>query len=414
MRTLYVSALAASLGLSACGGGGGGSPIAVAPEPPSSSDRPRIEQTRSVLPSAARVYDYLYIHGSGEPFAGFDGTYQVPPGLRRFASPPTVRLRAGMSDRESANAYYAVALVNRALPYSHHLQIGADFPNDYPRESGTYFRAAPSGELFIEFTEGLQNLDGAPGFANSDGTARSRTAAQVGLNSEEFRGRPDWQAVSVLVHELLHTLGLDAHVPGDTYPDSNMFDAWFRLDGSLPAIDAAALQVLYTRLEAFTPPEDLSPALLGSWEDESMDIGGRIGPVTFGVRHANDIDMPFTAGREPTTTLADNSRLQGTATWTGALAGYTASQVTVAGAAGISVNLDTRNGRADFTGLENEDGSMWGDGDLGYTIPVGGNYLRSTGGDAGTVNGQFYGANHEGVGGSVERSDLTAAFGATR
>ncbi|MYD99280.1 MAG: transferrin-binding protein-like solute binding protein [Gammaproteobacteria bacterium] len=416
MRTLLIGAIITALTcLSACGGGGGGgSPTTIAPEP--STDPARIAQTRSDLPSAARIYDYLYIHGSGAPYEGFDGTYQGLPGLRRFASPPTVRLRAGMSDRETASAHYAVALINRALPYDLHLRIGPAFPDDYPQRSGTYFRDAPTGELFIEFTEGLRNTDGAPGFAYSDvgTTTPIPTSAQVGLNSEGFRRRPDHQAVSVLVHELLHTLGLGAHVPGDTYPDSNMFDAWFRLDGALPAIDAAALQVLYTRLGAYTPREDLSPAMLGAWEDESMDIGGSIGPVTFGVRHANDVDMPFTAGREPATALADNRALTGTVTWNGKLAGYTASQATVAGDAAISVSLDTMNGRADFSELETGDGSAWGDGDLGYTITVGGNYFRSTGGDAGTVNGQFYGSSHQGAGGSVERADLTAAFGAVR
>ena len=37
-----------------------------------------------------------------------------------------------------------------------------------------------------------------------------------------------------------------------------------------------------------------------------------------------------------------------------------------------------------------------------------------TGGDAGAVNGRFYGRSHEGVAGTLERSDLTAAFGASR
>ena len=80
--------------------------------------------------------------------------------------------------------------------------------------------------------------------------------------------------------------------------------------------------------------------------------------------------------------------------------------------------------RADFTELQSwaagtapgtlGTGSQWSTGSLGYTITVGGNYLRSTGGDDGTVNGQFYGVDHEGVAGSLERDDLTAAFGATR
>ena len=63
------------------------------------------------------------------------------------------------------------------------------------------------------------------------------------------------------------------------------------------------------------------------------------------------------------------------------------------GDAEISVRLATMDGRADFTALEHEDGSTREDGDRGHTVAGGANYLRSTGGDAGTVNGQFYGAN---------------------
>ena len=136
--------------------------------------------------------------------------------------------------------------------------------------------------------------------------------------------------------------------------------------------------------------------------------------VSFGVRHANDVAMPWTTGTEPDRALADNTRLQGAATWNGDLIGWTPALAGVQGDAAISVRPATMDGRADFSALEHEDGSTWGDGDLGCTITVGANYLRSTGGDDGTVNGQFYGANHEGVGGSVERADLTGAFGAVR
>ena len=417
MKTFLIAAVA--LTLAGCGGGGGGSTPPVGPR---SNDLVRIEQTRSDLPTAARVHDYLSIHGSGEPFEGFDGTYTVPSGLRRFAAPPIVRLRAGMSDRETANAHYAVALINRVLPYDQHLRIGPDFSNDYPREPGTYFRAAPAGELFIEFTEGLRNFDGAPAFANPDGTAQSRTAAQVGLNAEEFRSRPDHQAVSVLVHELLHTLGLEAHVPGNTFPDSNMYNAWFRLDGSLPAIDASALQVLYLRLGAFTSPEDLSPTMLGAWEDESTDFTGALGPVTFGVRHGNDVSVPFSAGPEPSTRLVE-SRLSGMVTWRGQLLGFTPDLRTVVGDAAVGVDLGTMQGTAKFTKLKSfpvlaapipQGGTVWGDGTLDYEIRVGGNYLYSTGRDDGVVSGSFYGDNHGHVGGTVERLDLTAAFGGAR
>ena len=57
---------------------------------------------------------------------------------------------------------------------------------------------------------------------------------------------------------------------------------------------------------------------------------------------------------------------------------------------------------------------MWGDGDLGYTIAVNGNTFVQTGGDTGTVTGAFLGRAHEGMGGVLERNDLSAGFGGKR
>ena len=180
------------------------------------------------------------------------------------------------------------------------------------------------------------------------------------------------------------------------------------------AADAAGILALYMCLGTDAEPEHLSITSLGAWEGETTDPTRSLSQVSFGARHANGITVPWTTGVEPAQALADNSRLQGTATWNGDLIGFTPTLDGAQGDAEISVNLGTMNGRADFAGLENEDGSTWGDRNLGYAITVGANYLRSTGGDTGTVNGQFYGPNHEGVGGPVERVDLTAAFGARR
>ena len=56
----------------------------------------------------------------------------------------------------------------------------------------------------------------------------------------------------------------------------------------------------------------------------------------------------------------------------------------------------------------------WGDGDLAYDVLVSGNGFVATGGDEGEVNGQFYGDQHQLMGGILERTDLTAAFGGER
>ena len=102
------------------------------------------------------------------------------------------------------------------------------------------------------------------------------------------------------------------------------------------------------------------------------------------------------------------------ATWTGALLGFSRRQP-VAGDARIGVNLGTMAGRADFTSLEYHGlGTVWGDGDLAYSIAVDGNTFRETGGDDGRLTGIFTGATHEGAAGTLERPDLTAAFGASR
>ncbi len=55
---------------------------------------------------------------------------------------------------------------------------------------------------------------------------------------------------------------------------------------------------------------------------------------------------------------------------------------------------------------------MWGDGDLSCRLDIHGNRFRDGPGsaDGGHLTGAFAGLNHEGVTGTLERSELTAAF----
>ena len=62
-------------------------------------------------------------------------------------------------------------------------------------------------------------------------------------------------------------------------------------------------------------------------------------------------------------------------------------------------------------------GVPWGwrpSGDLRYSIVVNGHTFKQTGGDDGILTGAFFGESHEGMGGVLEREDLTAAFGGKR
>ncbi len=282
MKTIHATlAVVAGLILSACGGGGGGTD----PKTPSESQGPVTPDSVAVSfrmgsegEAAVRVVDYLRVHASGGPWvAGPDYEFSHSPGLVRFASPPVVRIADTSTGLDRAHILYAVALINRALPFEQHLVIGPDGPESMYR-AGDWQRGlpgVPDGNLFVKFTD-LALQGSAPDSAalshnhiisqydaqQMRDEKKGIRAAAVEMHREAFRSRPSHQIISVLVHEILHGLGLHGHVPCGSYSDSNMCNAWFRLDGAIPAIDAAALQALYTRLGEATEPEELSTASL--------------------------------------------------------------------------------------------------------------------------------------------------------
>ena len=257
------------------------------------------------------------------------------------------------------------------------------------------------------------------------------TASHVQISKRSdnpYDGISDRQATILIAHELLHALGLYGdHVSG-VYTGtilrgtSGDYSSWAwgeRQPMSLlwPA-DRETLRALYGELAGGEGVTDLGP-----WSDTSLHIHGNTGHVGFGVALRNGYAEPWAYGYLPQTDLAYNRELGGSALWQGTLLGFS-EQAPVAGDAAISVGLATLTGRAAFTGLETwaanaapgeaGTGTQWGDGDLAYLIAVTGNTFHETGGDAGRLTGIFTGAAHEGAAGTLERSDLTAAFGASR
>ncbi len=427
--------------LMACGGGGGGGGGgSFRPPDPGPVDPLPFSPTLTTRtgPSAADVTDYLYTHASGGPWrSGPDFTWRHDPGLVRFKEPPTIRIARTATDHERALAQYAIGLINRALPYESHLRIGADAPTGIAGQWEAGLPNIPDGQIVIEFIPGApqggrpgseaishQDIQTAYDTSQARWEKTSLRAASVEMDRRVFGNRPDHQTISVLVHETLHALGLQGHVSGEDFPDSNMYDAWAPITGGLPAIDAAGLQALYLRLDEKTDPEDVSVDSLGPWSRQTAALLGRQGTVTFGVNYQNGVSQPWTGGTTPTLDLANNAVLRGTVTWEGGLVGFGPDQRSVVGGSTVSVNLGTLTGTAEFTDLQSwtpgttpgtlSQGTIWGDGTLEYDIAISGNFLRSTGGDDGTLSGTFYGPSHEGVAGSLQRSDLTAAFGANR
>lgn len=432
MKSVFTGLLVLCL-LSACGGGGGGSNRVPEIVPPS---RVVTLTEDTTGPTAEKVLQYLQIDASGGPWGEDPYSHSGHLGNARYAEAPTMRIARGTPAHTRALVHHAVAVINRELPHQWHIQIGDDAP------SLALMEDIPVNQIFFDLTPASNWIGGThqsrpdiPAIAIQEGDGlleydhelerfrrRGKTRAHIWMSSEYDFGS-DARFVSVLMHEIVHALGFNLHVESDEFPNSIVGSrAW---DSTrIPAIDGAALRVLYTRLPTSIEPEELSIASLGPWESTETNLTGTLDSVSFGVSHRQGVSVPWTNGTVPDTALADNTSLMGTATWNGGLLGFTLAEQPVSGDAEINVNLDTLTGRADFTELESwatgmvpgntGTGTTWGDGDLGYTLSISGNYLQSTGGDDGVITGNFYGNNHEGVAGSLEREDLSAAFGALR
>ena len=238
--------------------------------------------------------------------------------------------------------------------------------------------------------------------------------------------------IGYIVHELLHTMGFLAH-PNDLV-SALSYNLQIVDYGGNPAhflypLDREALLAAYTRLSPNVDAGDIATDL-GPWEDTSLhvmgvaDLPNNRHDVAFGAAARNGFVQPWAQGPIPGSDLADNTQLSGTASWDGRMLGLTPQEETVAGAADLSVHLTSMTGGMSFTGLESWSpnatpgaigtGVMWGDGDLAYTVGVRGNTFIQTGGGDGLVTGAFFGAQHEGMGGTLQRDDLTAAFGGSR
>ena len=422
--------------------------------------------------SVERVIEYLaeQTRGGGHRF-GRNAT-----GLAIFAERPTLRLAQGTSEDLVGYTMRAVQVINAALPADRRIVIGSDpappgaaiedVPDgqifvDFtpPADDGIledvdpgqrYFQSTTYVDPNAEYDSVAQrweerSMRAARVWADGrDFMALLRTAwvwdADAGVwgtevldspvveNSVVRKYYPEEFGNALMVRSLLQAMGFLGYLAHDRFPDSFLayspeFDTLH-----LPAIDGDALLAAYGRLEPGTEPEDLSAEFLGPWSDTSFHLRGDMavsgGPAAFGVALRNGLARPWAFGPEPLAGLADNTALYGTATWNGALAGITPAEETVAGDARLAVELATLEGQLDFTGLEHwgvraapgasGSGTMWGDGELGYSIRVEGNTLARTGGDEGEVTGGFLGRAHEAMGGVLQRDDLSAGFGGTR
>ena len=350
-------------------------------------------------------------------------------------APPTVRIVGPASAADIVRTVRAVQMMNAALPEGAKLEIDARLPSLSLRDNllpGDAYRLSgeelpntihvewiPAAEYSALTGQGQSGAFGAY-FGPSNGGG-----GYVGFNMGATAYSRDNEAIVVLAHEMMHALADFGHVQSRfaTILEATSQDRYVEQNGVrqplslLYPVDREALQAFFS-LRGVS-----GTVVFGQWSATTMRVDGNGQHANFGVALRNDYAEPWAYGPIPDTDLADNRALGGSATWQGALLGFS-GQRPVAGDAAVSVMLATMAGTADFTALESwaagtapgvaGTGTTWLDGDLGYTIAVTGNTFRETGGDDGTLTGIFTGPSHEGAAGTLERSDLTAAFGASR
>ena len=459
----FTALLSLALILPGCGGGGGGGGSAVIPRTPSvipssviplqapvharqapiieysdtvhvgAGVRPEANQLASVRQDGDTVISSGHVlDGAGREavvaFLGqfienFSQFFEDEPSLHTWASPPVVRVAEGTTPRQTDYAVQAVQIINAYLPRENRLRFsGAPSPPGV----GTF--EVSEGDIFIDFAphsrwnppsrlvyRGVARP--APVSTSSNGgpvTFVEMHSARIWINEDRLGNFTHEANILLLAHELLHALGLQpGHPDYDVYHDSIMRSRVPRSysDRILGPVDHDAIQAIYAAYE----PGETDVHSLGAWSDTSFHVRGDIGDIAFGAASRNGLVQPWARGPKPENDLADNQLLSGNVSWSGRLLGMTSGSEPLSGDTRLSINIGTLSGQIGFTGLEYIDsGTTWNDGDLSYSVIVRKNTFIQTGGDAGEVTGVFFGSNHEGMGGVVERSDMSAGFGGTR
>ena len=367
-------------------------------------------QTDRSNSSAAQLQGYL------EQAAQVEQVTTGAPAVIRFSDPPVVQFGGVATAEDADRLLRAVQLVNAALPLEWRMDIQTGVPSEQTDP-------ATHGTIYVDFIPGTAyGSHGSWGeatttYSQADG---SIPYARIEI-SKAYRSLGELGATYVLAHELIHALGM-GHVGSSQQsimrPTVDTEAEGLPLSLLYP-IDREALRALYERMQ----PGDAADSF-GAWSGDATYLLGNSDQAAFGAVWRNGYAEPWAYGYLPKTDLVDNLDLFGTVRWDGLLLGFTSNAEPVAGDASLGVDLSDLTGTADFTGLEvwatgagpgaTGMGTRWGDGDLAYGIAVTGNTFVQTGGDDGLLTGAFFGEAHEGMGGTVERDDLTAAFGGTR
>lgn len=320
----------------------------------------------------------------------------------------------------------SIQIINDALPPEFQINWGDSARGESPSHEGAI------GIRYIP----AENIGNVCGGAGAIACAQSNrislgnlpgTNIPVGYTAGSEISIPDnfdpaqyGESRTIILHELLHALGIWGHVDSTEFPDSIMGTRgdFFPNPGFvIHRIDREALQIMY--MEQLTAQYND----WGEWSDTSLHLMGESedGHVNFGVVLFNGLPQPWARGTRPERNLSDANYLRGTVTWEGALLGFS-GVAPVAGEAALTVDMNRLTEEQDLrfqdlffvNRFESSGPDRWfPDRNIHYRVTMAedGFYYSSA---TDHVSGLFMGPRHEGMAGTLKRTDLVGAFGGTR
>ena len=262
---------------------------------------------------------------------------------------PSIVQPKNRTDLESIAVRRAIMVLNRSLPEDKRFGIdwewiseqvtmeGISRENAYEWAAQTISPGHIHAEVFENASEEFR------GYGGTDGAGRG--VAVLDASDFDLSNLYDLRwAVDVMVHEFLHALGFLSHPHAiHTSILSYRHHREGELD-SLPLVDVAVLYDMYG---------------WGSWSETMKLVVDTVDGVQFGVHNLHDgtavipwVDAGYMAGPSP-------NALLGSASYTGGLAGYTASGLLAEGDTRLSVNFNTGSGSAQFDKIQAHDGTTW-------------------------------------------------------
>ena len=147
------------------------------------------------------------------------------PGFTPFSVQPTVRLAEGTSDALADYTLRAIQLINAALPPEKRILFSSD-----PAPPLAALEEVPEEEIFIDFAPWKDwNVPDKPPFGEAAGIANiqredlenvkshiwiepAETVERIEQSEGQVREAYDNFTLSVVVHELIHAIGMNGHV----------------------------------------------------------------------------------------------------------------------------------------------------------------------------------------------------------